>query len=163
MAVQSLNHNRTELLYERAFDEHWRDVLRFLVAWTNDWSAAEDLAQDTFLRLWTNRARFDWEQPVRPWLLTTARRLATDRFRMLRRRLGGSRSTSTLDEAGRLAWLDVQAEMRVLSSLERTAVVLTSIVGHSPAETGEILGITPGAVRSARTPSQGAVRRVSRG
>ena len=75
----------TEIAYERAFEEHWSDVFRFALAWTNDWTSAEDLAQDAYLRLWNHRARLDWNRPVLPWLLVTARRLATDRFRTLRR------------------------------------------------------------------------------
>ena len=65
--------------YERAFDAHWNDVFRFALAWTNDWGAAEDLAQDAFLRLWDHRGRLDWQQPLLPWLIVTTRRLATDR------------------------------------------------------------------------------------
>ena len=76
-----------ELAYERAFDAHWLDVFRFALAWTNDWAAAEDLAQEAYLRMWDHRQRLDWERPVLPWLLVTTRRLATDRFRTLRRRL----------------------------------------------------------------------------
>ena len=71
----------TELAYERAFQTHWGDVFRFALAWTNDWAAAEDLAQEAFLRLWDNRGRLDWDRPVLPWLLVATRRLATDRFR----------------------------------------------------------------------------------
>ena len=41
-----------ELAYEAAFARHWIDVFRFAIAWTNDWSAAEDLTQEAFLRLW---------------------------------------------------------------------------------------------------------------
>ena len=41
----------TDYAYERAFADHWSDVFRFALAWTNDWGAAEDLAQDAFLRL----------------------------------------------------------------------------------------------------------------
>ena len=77
----------TELAYERAYDEHWPDVFRFALAWTNDWAAAEDLAQESYLRLWNQRNRLDWSRPALPWLLVTTRRLATDRFRQLRRRL----------------------------------------------------------------------------
>ena len=80
----------TEVAYERAFEEHWSDVFRFALAWTNDWTAAEDLAQEAYLRLWDHRGRLDWDRPVLPWLLVTTRRLATDRFRALRRRLSPS-------------------------------------------------------------------------
>lgn len=75
---------------DRRFDEElerqWRSVFRFALAWTNDWPAVEDLAQDAFLRLWTKRATIDWSAPILPWLMTTTRHLATGRFRRLRRR-----------------------------------------------------------------------------
>ena len=57
MAIAELD----RLAYERAFDAHWSDVFRFALAWTNDWGAAEDLAQDAFLRLWDHRDRLDWD------------------------------------------------------------------------------------------------------
>ena len=65
-----------DLAYEHAFDRHWSDVFRFALAWTNDWGAAEDLAQDAFLRLWDQRNRLDWERPVLPWLETAHQALA---------------------------------------------------------------------------------------
>ncbi len=100
-----------ELAYERAYDRHWSDVFRFALAWTNDWTSAEDLAQDAFLRLWDHRAQLDWDRPVLPWLLVATRRLATDRFRRLRRRmLPGTRQVS-LDAAVHDRWLDVCAAM----------------------------------------------------
>src|SRR5262245_11101855 len=71
--------------FERAYREAWPAVFRFAVAWTNDLSAAEDITQEAFARLWQRRESFDWEQPAEPWLLVATRRLATDRFRRLRR------------------------------------------------------------------------------
>src|SRR5947207_1458020 len=54
----------TDISYERAFEEHWTDVFRFALAWTNDWTAAEDLGQEAFLRLWNHLSRLDWSRPV---------------------------------------------------------------------------------------------------
>jgi RNA polymerase sigma-70 factor (ECF subfamily) len=45
---------------------------------------AEDLAQETFLRAFLHRERFDPERPLAPWLLTIARRLSIDRIRKKR-------------------------------------------------------------------------------
>ena len=109
-----------DLLYERAFDQHWRPVFRFVLAWTNDWAAAEDLTQEAFVRLWQNRNRIDWSEPVLPWLLVTGRRLVTDRFRTLRRRVLPPPAPSSFDESLRARWLDVQATLKNLSPLERT-------------------------------------------
>jgi len=138
----------TDLAYEHAFDRHWSDVFRFALAWTNDWGAAEDLAQDAFLRLWDQRNRLDWERPVLPWLLVTTRRLATDRFRRL---VTGSAEGSGPDgdPASRARWLDVRAAMDDLSSLERTALVMTAVQGATYDEAAAVLGTTAGALRAA--------------
>jgi RNA polymerase sigma-70 factor (ECF subfamily) len=141
----------TEIAYERAYEQHWADVFRFALAWTNDWSAAEDLAQDAFVRLWNSRERLDWNRPVLPWLLVTARRLATDRFRAIRRRLlsGYQPASIDTDPAVRARWLDVQAAMTDLSPLERTALIMTAVEGASYEEAGLVLGATAGALRAA--------------
>ena len=72
---------------ERFIDVHagcWTPVFRFALSLTNEWDAAEDLAQEAFARLWIHRTDVDWSRPLLPWLLTTTRRLAFDRFRRLR-------------------------------------------------------------------------------
>lgn len=45
MRATSIAIESVDLLYERAFEAHWDDVFRFSLAWTNDWAAAEDMAQ----------------------------------------------------------------------------------------------------------------------
>lgn len=138
-----------ELAYQRAYDEHWPEVFRFALAWTNDWAAAEDLAQEAYLRLWNQRNRVDWARPVLPWLLVTTRRLATDRFRQLRRRISPPAPPDSLNENAHDRWLDVSAAMATLSPLERSALVMTALEGMSYDEAGEILDTTPGALRAA--------------
>ena len=137
--------------YERAFQEHWRDVFRFALAWTNDWAAAEDLAQEAYLRLWDRRRSVDWTETVLPWLLVTTRRLATDRFRRLRRRLAGGANPAPAspDPNVHARWLDVAAALNRLSPLERSALVMTALEGHSYDEAAVVLGTTAGALRAA--------------
>ncbi len=139
----------TELAYERAYEAHWSDVFRFALAWTNDWGAAEDLAQEAYVRLWNHRGQLDWDRPVLPWLLVTTRRLATDRFRLLRRRLSPIAPPDTLDTATQARWLDVRAAMADLSPLERTALVMTAVEGVPYEEAARVLGTTAGALRAA--------------
>jgi len=139
----------TDIAYERAYEAHWSDVFRFALAWTNDWTAAEDLAQEAYIRLWNNRAKLDWERPVLPWLLVTTRRLATDRFRQLRRRILPVHPPATLDQGLQARWLDVCAAMADLSTLERTALVMTALEGASYDEAAAVLGTSGGALRSA--------------
>mgnify|MGYP000036765588 CR=1 FL=1 len=49
-------------------------------------SEAEELAQETFVRLWQHRGRFDPAKPVKPWILGIALNLARNRLRWWRRR-----------------------------------------------------------------------------
>ncbi|MFI5260031.1 MAG: RNA polymerase sigma factor, partial [Candidatus Limnocylindrales bacterium] len=137
-------------VFEAAYAVAWLPVFRFALAWTNDWSAAEDLAQEAFLRLWDRRAEVDWSVPVLPWLLVTTRRTATDRFRRLRRALSVRGPIAlTPGSDARIEWLDLRASFRTLSALERSALVLTALEDLDATEAGTILGIGGNAVRSA--------------
>jgi RNA polymerase sigma-70 factor (ECF subfamily) len=136
--------------FDAAYSAAWLPVFRFALAWTNDWSAAEDLAQEAFLRLWNQRTKVDWSVSVVPWLLVTTRRNATDRFRRLRRALAVRGPVEvTPGSDARIEWLDLQSSFKDLSALERTALVLTALEDLSAVEAGEILGIGANAVRSA--------------
>lgn len=137
--------------FEEAYERDWLAVFRFALAWTNDWSAAEDLAQDAFARLWSKGSTIDWSAPILPWLLTAARNLATDRFRRLAKisRFQLSGHSPALDSDARLRWLDVKTALAALTPNERAALVLTAVVGLDSADSAEALGTTPGAVRAA--------------
>jgi len=137
-----------ERRFDSAFQRDWPAVFRFAVAWTNDLPSAEDLAQEAFARLWDRRSSLDWERPVIPWLLVVTRRLATDRFRRLRVPFAAP-GIRDLDEDGIAAWLDVRAAFRRLSARERAALVSTTVLGLSPDEAADAMGVSPGAVRAA--------------
>jgi RNA polymerase sigma-70 factor (ECF subfamily) len=134
--------------FEEAFERHWLSVFRFAIAWTNEWRAAEDLTQDAFLKLWAKRRTVDWSKPILPWLLTTTRRLATDRFRRLRR-IAGFAAPGWLDEDVRVRWLDVQAAMELLAPDQRAALVLTKVIGLDSETAAVAMGTTAGGVRAA--------------
>jgi RNA polymerase sigma-70 factor (ECF subfamily) len=137
-----------ERRFDEAFHRDWPAVYRFAVAWTNDLSSAEDIAQEAFTRLWDRRKSMDWERPVVPWLLVVTRRLATDRFRRLKTPFVGP-GVRDLNEDGVAAWLDIRAAFRRLSPNERAALVSITILGFKPEEAAEALGMSPGAVRAA--------------
>jgi len=137
--------------YASAYAAHWPDVFRFALSWTNDWAAAEDLAQEAFARLWRHRETLDWAEPVLPWLIVTTRRLAQDRFRSIRRLLLGGRPTrpATLDVAITDRWLDLRDAMTALNPLERAALVMTAVDGRTYEEAAGLLGTSAGALRAA--------------
>jgi RNA polymerase sigma factor (sigma-70 family) len=140
-------------LDERFTDVHaggWTSVFRFALSLTNDWDAAEDLAQEAFSRLWIHRTELDWNHPLLPWLLTTTRRLALDRFRRIRRALlRGHRGQARLpDGDDRIRWLDVQRSVAGMAPLDRAALTMVAVSGLTYEEAAEVLGTTPGAIRA---------------
>ena len=134
--------------FDQVFRATWAAVFRFAVAWTNDLETAEDIAQEAYTRLWDRRDSVDWERPVIGWLLVVTRRLATDRFRRLHAPGGGSR-VRDLNEDGIATWLDVRAAFGRLSARERAALITVGLLGFTPDEAAEPLGMTAGGVRAA--------------
>lgn len=56
-------------------------IYRYLFRLTGNQVVAEDLAQETFVRVWKNLARFNPDKPFRPWLYRIARNCAYDFLR----------------------------------------------------------------------------------
>lgn len=69
--------------FDRALDA-WRVVYGFARQFAVDAAAAEDLAQEAYLKLWAREAELDLERPLLPLLLTTVRNLARSRMRTQR-------------------------------------------------------------------------------
>ncbi len=61
-------------------------VFRILHRHAMDPAAAEDLAQETFLRMWRHLGRFDGRVPLEHWVSRIAVRVALDHGRVRRRR-----------------------------------------------------------------------------
>jgi RNA polymerase sigma-70 factor (ECF subfamily) len=141
-----------DVAFQRAAEELWTPVYRFALAMTNDLAEADDVAQEAFVRLWSRRASIDWTEPVVGWLLVTARRIATDRFRRLARDLRLRLSPPApvgLDAATVERFVDLKDQLARLTTTERAAVLMSAAEGLSADEIGVALGLSRGAVRAA--------------
>ena len=127
----------------------------------DDAGAAEELAQDTFLRAWRNIDRFRGESRVSTWLYRIAVNLCRDhhgsrrvRDRLSETSLAESERTSRLPASprpgpdARLEEQEVADHFRqALEGLEpayREAFLLRHQQGLAPGEIAEALGISPG-------------------
>jgi RNA polymerase sigma-70 factor (ECF subfamily) len=66
-------------------ERHGERLFHYLLRQLNNESDATDLAQETFLRVYQNCARFRSEQRFSTWLYTIATNLVRDRFRWRKR------------------------------------------------------------------------------
>lgn len=129
------------------------DVWRFC-AHLVDPAAADDLTQETYLRVIPALGRFRGDAPVRAWLLTIARRACAAEIeaRAKNRRLAGRLAAETVtgpssapDPGGQAA---VGLLLAALDPDRRTAFVLTQMIGCSYAEAAGICGCPVGTIRS---------------
>ncbi|MBR0501483.1 MAG: RNA polymerase sigma-70 factor [Bacteroidales bacterium] len=73
--------------YEVLFKAEYENVKFFIRHYVHDGAESEDLAQETFASLWTNRDRIDPQRNIRSFLFTIARNKALNHLSSLRTRL----------------------------------------------------------------------------
>ena len=136
-----------------AFLTHGAELFGYARRSLGDPAAAEDVVQETFVRAWRARDRFDSGLgTLRTWLFTIARRVVIDhaRSRAIRRSDPLPVDMAVADDAVEKAMVGWQVEeaMRRLRPEHRQVLVETYYRGRSGREVAEELGIPEGTVRS---------------
>lgn len=137
---------------------HHAPLLAHLYRMTGDVHAAEDLVQETFLRLVREAGAYRYPRPFLPWLYTIARNLARNEWQSAYRRRvspGEPVERAATGEPGPAEWLERwerrQGILRALSALtceQREVLSLRYGRELSVEETAAVLGIPPGTVKS---------------
>jgi RNA polymerase sigma-70 factor (ECF subfamily) len=134
-----------------------RDVVRYVAYLSADPQAADDLAQDTFLRALGSLHRFEGRCSARTWLLAIARRAVVDslRYAASRPRLSDvpdwRLAVERAQPRGLPGFDDGVALLDLLAALpdeRREAFVLTQMMGLPYAEAAELSNCPIGTVRS---------------
>ena len=126
---------------------------RFAVSLARDLTAADDLVQDTLLRAWRARARFEPGTNFEAWTFTILRNVFYTNQRKHREVQDEDGSyTEKLsilpDQAGRLDLQDVRTALERLAPMMREALVLVTIEDLSYDEAAAVMGCQVGTVKS---------------
>nr|HEX4319099.1 RNA polymerase sigma factor [Kofleriaceae bacterium] len=144
--------------FDAVFAAYRRRVFGYLVRMTRRRDVAEDLLQETFLRLAQHARGLRAESSLRGWLFAVAHRLVVSwsRARAVRAQLAGDLPAREPESPARSpleAVADSQAQLaleRALGELPapfREVALLVGVEGLSPAEAAEILGVRGDLVR----------------
>ena len=140
--------------FQTLVETHQSAVYNLCLRFTGP-SDAEDLAQETFIRAFLHKEKFQPDRPVLPWLLTVARNLCIDKVR-------SRRYTAPIDDAavqavskdpgpdtemGRKQQAALLSElMQSLPEGQREALMLTDVEELSYQETADVLNVPIGTV-----------------
>ena len=135
-------------------DAHLAKIMNYAYRLLHDRTEAEDVAQETFLRLWKDAGRYEPKARVTTWLHRIAHNLCIDRLRGRR-----EQPSETLDEERtsqepgglldrkRVA-LEVGQALAALPERQRAAITLVHYQGLSNIEAAAVLDVNVDALES---------------
>lgn len=143
--------------FDQAYERLRAPLYAFLVRLTGRVALAEDLLQETWLRLARSAATLPPETELRPWLFTVSRNLYRSHRRWSLLDLERLRRIGQLPEAAPASPFEALAASATERALEqalmrlpleqREILLLCSVSGFEPTQAAAMLGITPEAAR----------------
>ena len=149
-----------------------RLVRSFLRKITGRFELADDLAQETFVRLLKSAGRYDESYPMRTWLLTIARRLSINHGRRMDEQVASTeyegRRSGADGPAQQVEAADTRAATRVvldgalaqLSEPQRLAVVLFHEQDLSIEDVAKVMEMPVGTIKSHLHRGRSALRKI---
>jgi RNA polymerase sigma-70 factor (ECF subfamily) len=133
---------------EALFRLHWPHAYRAAYLVVHDRAAAEDIAQEAFLAAVRTLDRFDRRRPFAPWLHRIVVNRAIDwvRARQLRAEVELGEAYAPLHESELSD--DTVAALAELPVEHRAVIVLRHLLGYTPGEIADLLGLPRGTVNS---------------
>ncbi|MCP5433805.1 MAG: sigma-70 family RNA polymerase sigma factor [Alphaproteobacteria bacterium] len=117
-----------------------------------DW--ADDLVQETVLRAWTHRARFEPGTNLKAWLFTILRNYFFNEVRKRRRQVDVGTDSGALEvgirenQSTALHLNDLVRELAKLAPSQREALILIAVDGFSYEDAARICGCAVGTIKS---------------
>ena len=170
----------SEKAYRELLDRYQRPVFSLVYRMVRDRELAEDLAQETFVKVFNHLDRFNPKYKFSSWIFKIASNLAID---TLRKRepvtvsLDGSRHAETAEEIestritveskdenpeefleAKELGQEIERAIGLLRADYRTAILLRHVEGRSYEEIAEVMGVPLGTVKSFIHRARGELR-----
>ncbi len=156
--------------WEPLIQAHQQAVFRLCYLLLGEPDDAEDVAQETFLRAWRHLRRFDTARPFRPWLLSIASNLASNRrrssgryFAALTRAFRNEPKTPASLEEKISEHMEANELWRAVRNLEfpdQQVIYLRYFLELPVHETAQVLQVAEGTVKSRLNRALEKLRRI---
>ncbi|MEM6486483.1 MAG: sigma-70 family RNA polymerase sigma factor [Pseudomonadota bacterium] len=143
--------------FRSLLDQHQRSLAIYVRRMMGDSHLADDIVQETFLRMWTHAARYDSQTArLSTWLHNIAHNLCIDSFRKSSRitytdndeTFGGETQTIEQSHDQHVKSAEVRAALAALPERQRSALLLCHYQGLSNKEAAQILEVSVDALES---------------
>ena len=131
--------SRTDRMATEALNTYGNAILRCAYSYLHNMADAEEILQDTLLKLLTAAPRFESEEHKKAWLLKVAANLSKNRIEY-----NALRDCDELDESLSFVWEAVKQ----LPPQYREVIHLHYYEGYSTEEMAQILSRNPSTIRS---------------
>jgi RNA polymerase sigma-70 factor, ECF subfamily len=141
---------------EEIYNQFYRDVYHFAIYFTNNKNEAEDITQETFIKIMRNLPKLNDPSKLKVWILTIAKHTAIDYKRKQRaipflpEYFRNEKSTEQTPEEHAVSqddWECIQGALLKIKPHYRSLIILRGLKEFSVQETAEILGCTELKVR----------------
>lgn len=131
----------------RAYQSH---IWRFLRHLLGDPDLAEDITQETFVRVYRKLGTFRFRSKFSTWVFQVARNAGIDalRSRQRRERLLTAMEPRALEVSGGELRMEIEEALQTLTPKLREAFVLIEAFGFTYREAGRTIGVPEGTVKS---------------
>lgn len=122
-------------------ERYQNDIFRFCLHYLKNIEVAKEMAQETFLRIYTARSRFEVSRKFKPWMLCIARNLCLNelkRRKMVQMETLEEYASSARDESGEILRAPEDSPYELLLTQERHRYLL-GVLDALPEESREIV------------------------
>ncbi|GAB4040212.1 RNA polymerase sigma factor [Spirosoma jeollabukense] len=138
--------------FDSLYQTYYPKVLKLCLGYTGDYPQAQDLAQETFVKVWQNVSTFKGESLVSTWLYRIAVNTCLNHLRTVKKRPTDSLQTSHAERiADETSELDQQISLLHLciSKLAETdrLIIMLVLDDTTYSEIAQIVGISEGNLR----------------
>lgn len=138
-------------------DMYMQDIFRYAYSIVGISAVAEDVTQETFVKLWTKAANWTPKGTVKNWLLRVTHNLAIDEIRRRRGHIDLDVLTPVLEDSNKSPFETIADAQRskavhtalfLLSERQRAAIMLVHYMDYSNKDAAHIMDISVDACES---------------
>jgi RNA polymerase sigma factor (sigma-70 family) len=143
--------------FSALYDRYGRAIYNVILEHTRSEADAENLVQDTFVKIWRNIERYDPSKGrLFTWLVIIARRVALDfmrsRYFLSKSKIQNEEKAVTMEspapEMQQLEYLDLETETKKLAPNLKQIIDLQYFMGYTQQEVADETGLPLGTVKT---------------